>query len=334
MIRSGQRSPVHAFPLIAIVACTGCALISSKTVIPESRKSNCPPVTASLERRQRFSSVLIIVLENQDYADVIADPYFASLAERGASFSDFHGIFHPSYANYLAMVSGRAYRTFGDHQRNLDDPTIADQLEAAAHIQDGRPPWRNYAEGYPGGCMLGPGTGRYVRKHVPFLSFTSIQRSPERCRNIVPGTDFDGGDASLLPRYMFYSPDLDDDGHDPPFDRPAGLLKASRWLERFLEPQLQNREFMRQTLTIVTFDESAATWRPDDNHIYTVFLGAMVKPGTYPRSYNHFNVLRTIEDNFCLEPLAEGDGCAAPIDVWKAGDDPGRYPTCTPAVVR
>jgi hypothetical protein len=34
--------------------------------------------------------------------------------------------------------------------------------------------------------------------------------------------------------------------------------------------------------------------------------------------YNHYNVLRTIEDNFGLEPLTANDRDAAPItDIWK-----------------
>jgi hypothetical protein len=50
----------------------------------------------------------------------------------------------------------------------------------------------------------------------------------------------------------------------------------------------------------------------------------MVKEGSQQdanvldRHYTHYSVLRTIEDNFGLEPLAEGDRDAAPIkDIWK-----------------
>ncbi len=36
------------------------------------------------------------------------------------------------------------------------------------------------------------------------------------------------------------------------------------------------------------------------------------------RDYTHYNVLRTIEDNFGLQPLNEGDRAAAPItDIWR-----------------
>ena len=36
------------------------------------------------------------------------------------------------------------------------------------------------------------------------------------------------------------------------------------------------------------------------------------------RRYTHYNVLRTIEDNFGLEPLTANDRAASPItDIWK-----------------
>ena len=68
---------------------------------------------------------------------------------------------------------------------------------------------------------------------------------------------------------------------------------------------------MKGTLVVVTFDESEG----DDNsdRIYTVFLGDMVKNQTVNKEYNHYSVLRTIEDNFSLPQLNSGDANAAPI---------------------
>ena len=52
--------------------------------------------------------------------------------------------------------------------------------------------------------------------------------------------------------------------------------------------------------------------------IYTVFLGDMVKNQTVDKEYNHYSVLRTIEDNFSLPQLNSGDANAAPItEAWK-----------------
>jgi len=46
--------------------------------------------------------------------------------------------------------------------------------------------------------------------------------------------------------------------------------------------------------------------------------GSQQDPKVLDRHYTHYSVLRTIEDNFGLEPLAEGDRNAEPItDIWK-----------------
>ena len=110
-----------------------------------------------------------------------------------------------------------------------------------------------------------------------------------------------------LPEYMFYSPNLDDDGHDPTSNPQEGLKKASDWLRMFLTTWLHfddttwvpKDEQMKRTLVIVTFDESEGNNKPE--RIYTVFLGAMVKPQEVTAAYNHYSVLRTIEDNFGLD---------------------------------
>jgi hypothetical protein len=129
-----------------------------------------------------------------------------------------------------------------------------------------------------------------------------------------------------LPEYMFYSPNLDDDGHNPTSNPQEGLKKASDWLCLFLTTWLHfddttwvpKDEQMKRTLVIVTFDESEGINKPE--RIYTVFLGAMVKPQEVTAPYNHYSVLRTIEDNFGLDPIQResGDVTASVITgIWK-----------------
>lgn len=291
----------------AALLLSGCGLNFVRTPTGSAwRQLPAAPISGG----HRFDRVLIIVLENQDYKAAIRDPYLGRLASIGANFTDFHGLFHPSYSNYLAMIAGKEIVTHFDRQKDLPGPTIADLLEAKGFT------WKNYAEGYPGNCDTGATHGRYVRKHVPFMSFERVQKGA--CDHIVDGSRFAADfKASALPNYAFYSPDKIDDGHDPVNDPAAGLANASKWLAEFLDPLLNNHEFFEKTLTVVTYDESAVHHN-DTNRIYTVFLGGMVKPGQYSPNYNHYNVLRTIEDNFGLGTLADGDGSARPItEIWK-----------------
>ena len=152
--------------------------------------------------------------------------------------------------------------------------------------------------------------GRYVRRHVPLLSFTAIQQTPDRCARVVDAKTFD---PHQLPHYAFYSPDLDNDGHDGPQEKR--LDTAAHWLQQFLE-KLPDRGIMPRTLIVVTFDESKSYLH---NHIYTVFLGGMVRRQyKEPRRYDHYNVLRTIEENFALGTLGAEDATASPIThVWE-----------------
>jgi hypothetical protein len=67
---------------------------------------------------------------------------------------------------------------------------------------------------------------------------------------------------------------------------------------------------------VVTFDESdfEATWTAGNvstydgpNQIYTVLLGDMLEPAFREEGYNHYSLLRTVEQNFNLETLGKND---------------------------
>ncbi len=238
---------------------------------PQSQAPAAPPapaVTPALAQApvvsagKHFDRVLIIVLENQNYGSAMKDPFLAQLAEKGANFTNFHALIHPSYPNYLAMVGGSMFGIRSNDQITLPDDkshqTIADFLD-----------WKNYAEDYPSEPQPFLGDrGKYVRKHVPFLSFAKIQQ--EGFRNVVSVSPKDPHNRFVadvedfrsdpkkhpLPRYMFYSPNVDDDGHDPVLQPGRGLKKASSWLNQFLKDWFPLDEKMKGTLVIVTFDES------------------------------------------------------------------------------
>jgi hypothetical protein len=70
------------------------------------------------------------------------------------------------------------------------------------------------------------------------------------------------------------------------------------------------------TLLVITFDEADFNAKPGDydtnydgpNQIYTVLLGDMIPPGTViDTPYNHYNLIRTVEENFGLGSLNKND---------------------------
>lgn len=325
------RARIATFATVCLLASPGCALFWLETPIdrtaPEQRcERNAPHSGAA---RGWFRRVFIIVLENQKFKAVRSHSFFWKLAKEGRLLSNFHGLFHPSYSNYLAMVSGRRIKTWSDHKIDIPGPkwpgdqvpTIGDQLKFR-NLE-----FRNYAEGLPekldGGCPYEVNEARewrYVRRHVPFLSFR--QHQCDGCPNIVDAARlFDDLEKDAVPPYAFYSPDLDADGHDPKFPSSIGVAKGAVFVQRLLGLLRRHRSFWEETLVVVTYDESSFSVFPDDNHIYTVLLGGPVKPGDPDsRPFNHYNVLRTIEENFGIPPLGDGDRCAAPIDgvFWKS----------------
>ena len=253
-----------------------------------------------------FSKVLVVVLENADYDKASAQPFLTALAARGAALTAYKGVGHPSQPNYVAMIAGDTLGVKDDKPVNLAGRHLGDLLDAKGLS------WGVYAEGYPGGCFLGEKAGQYARKHVPFLSFTSVQSSPDKCARIKDATKL-GADASAgrLPDFTLYVPDLDNDGHD------TGVAAADRWLSGFLGPKLDDAKFMNGLLVVVTFDESASK---TNSRILTILAGAGIKSGSASGAdYDHYSLLRTIEKGLGLGDLGRKDSSAPAIDgVWSA----------------
>src|SRR5262245_46417535 len=252
-----------------------------------------------------FAKVLIVVLENENESKAIEQPFLKSLAARGAYFTQWTAIAHPSQPNYIAMASGDTHGVADDANVDLDVRHLGNLFEARGLR------WKVYAEGYPGGCRLDASIGPYVRRHVPFISFKNVQDDPARCAKIVNASEFfDDLAAGALPEYSLFIPDRNSDGHD------TGVEFADRWLKATFGPLLDDPHFMQGMLFVVTFDESK---HRGGNRIYTAFYGDDVVPGSVSdHPWNHYSLLRTIEDAFGLGTLGLNDASAEPIrGIWR-----------------
>jgi hypothetical protein len=250
-----------------------------------------------------FKKVMILVFENSDYEDALKQPFFAKFAKDGTLLTNYHGATHPSQGNYIALIAGDMLGVTDDYDFNLDGNHVGDLLEAKGKT------WRVYAEDFPGNCSLRSVSGRYARKHNPFISFKNIQQNPSRCRNIVNASTLQSDiQNGTLADYSFYIPNLNNDGHD------TGVGYADKWFSRTFGPLIQDPRFMNGMLLVATFDEGE-----DDptNHIYTVLLGAGVKANvTFNKNVNHYSLLRMIEDGFGLGTLGRKDAQAETIDAF------------------
>ncbi len=311
--------------VIGTCAIGACA---RNTATPPSRST-----AAAVLPAHEFDHVIIVVLENENAAIVDSVPVMDSLAKRGVALENYYAVAHPSYPNYLALISGKtfvekdararhdpdAYHAldFGDAQLLITAPTIIDRLQAKGLS------WDAFAEDYPDSsaaptqCDWRRESGLYVRKHVPFLSFTEFHEHPSWCAHMRNLKWFS---KDSLATYTFIAPNLVHDGHDAPLD------SAVKWVSTFLRPVLADSALMRTTLVVITFDESANPLTEklggssQPNRIYTALIGGMVRAGTVSNApYSHYSLLRTIELNFGLAPSLLPPGVDPISDVWRRG---------------
>ncbi len=264
-----------------------------------------PAKITHFAKAKPFKKVFIIVLENTTAAMAMQQPYLAKLGQRGASLNQFFAVSHPSQPNYIAMTAASAHGVSSNQNIDLDVTHIGDLLEAKHKS------WRQYAEGYPGNCFTGAVSGRYVRKHAPFISYHNVQSNTVRCANLVNAEQLDQDIAQgKLADYSLYIPDLYNDGHD------TGVAYADHWLQKTFGPRFNNQQFMRDMLVVITFDEDDYS---RDNRVYTVLLGNGVKAGaTSERRYDFYSLLKTVEETLELGTLGKEDATATVInDIWR-----------------
>jgi hypothetical protein len=267
-------------------------------------------------------------------------PYLAhELPRQGALLPHYYGIGHYSLDNYIAMISGQAPNpatqqdcsTYSEFKRTApgldahgqalgqgciypaDVKTIADQLEVAGlswkgYMEDmGRDPTRESAR--CGHVAIGKtditehaSTGdQYADKHNPFVYFHSIIDDPARCGQHVVNFDHLAEDLKHLD--------------------PGGLVSADAFLRKWVPRILASPAFRRDGLLVITFDEGTdgkaccgeqglaggplpGQIGPGGGRTGAVLLSPFIKPGTVStHAYNHYSLLRTVEDFFGLSHL-------------------------------
>lgn len=280
-LHSGGRGPawlVTCGLLLAFV--TASALGADGT---NSRASAREPSPARVGIPS-FSHVIVIVLENREYGEVVGNsgaPTFAALARRYALLTDYHGIAHPSLPSYLALVSGSTHGINSDCTSCLVDArNLADTLEQAGKT------WKTYAEGLPHAGFTGAFAGRYGKKHDPFLYFRDVIARPWRLRRVVPLTAFHTDLAAhKLPSFALVVPDLCHDMHD------CSVSTGDAWLTSFLKPLLGSPTIGNGVI-FVTFDEGT-TSDGGGGHVPTLALGASVRPHSHvSTALDHYSLPR------------------------------------------
>jgi len=252
--------------------------------------------------------IFTIVLENKNDESIIGStnaPYLNSLIPMGALATNYKDVTHPSLPNYLHMISGaNQYPGIIDVDPTqfpyfpADQPNLGTQLEAANIA------WRSYQESMGTPCKLS-GAGKYAPKHDPFLYFKDQQMGANNlCANTnVDYSQFEADVASNQYRYMWITPNLDNDGHDPTSDPVTGLRNADMWMSQQVPKILASDGFKANGILFITWDEDEGS---NNEKIPMIILSPRLKQAGMmsDADYTHASYLTTIEDLLGLPRLA------------------------------
>jgi phosphatidylinositol-3-phosphatase len=222
--------------------------------------------------------VFLLVLENHSYAQIVGNPnapFLNATAKRYGLAANYFAITHPSEPNYIALAAGTTRGVTSDDVTSLQGRTLADQVT-----------WRSYMQSYSGPL--------YALKHDPFGVFGHNSEDWSRF-----ATD-------SLRQFTLIVPDLCHDMHgaDECSD-DASLVRAGDTFVGSAVSAIRKR-WTPGSLIFITFDEGSDT----DNHVLTIVMryGSSKHVVSHQR-YNHYSLLRTIEDHFGVRCL--GSACGA-----------------------
>ncbi|PYH91993.1 phosphoesterase-domain-containing protein [Aspergillus ellipticus CBS 707.79] len=262
-----------------------------------------------------FDRFVNIWLENTDFDVAAANTHLAELAKKGLLLSNFWAVTHPSEPNYCASAGGDTFGMDNDdfHQLPSNISTIADLFDTKKIA------WGEYQEalpypGYQGYRYPESGDNVYVRKHNPLILFDSVTNDATRLRQIKNFTTFyEDLEHERLPQYMFITPNMTNDGHD------SNITVSGAWTYNFLSELLENDYFTKDTLIMLTFDETDTY--EIGNNVFTFLLGGAVpddlrgtKDDTF---YTHYSVIASLSANWGLPSLGRWD-CGANLFSWLA----------------
>ena len=255
------------------------------------------------------TTVFTIVLENHDYAEIVGSsnaPYLNSLIAAGGLATNYKDTGHPSLPNYLHMISGdNQYPGIIDVGPNFiwfpaEAANLGSQLQAA-HLK-----WRSYQEDMGTACKLTDG-GAYATKHDPFLYFNDQQAGPNSlcAATNVDYSHFAADLATNTYRYMWITPNLTHDGHDPASDPVGALHTSDTWMSTVVPAILASPGYQNGGVLLITWDESEGRNGDDPDKIPMIILSPRLKSAGMHSSvaYTHSSYLATVEDLLGLPRL-------------------------------
>jgi phosphatidylinositol-3-phosphatase len=176
-------------------------------------------------------------------------------------------------------------------------------------------------------------TDEYATRHEGFMYFESVIDDQTYCEQHILSFQplrKDLSKISTTPNFSWVTPNLCNDGHDSPCANgdAGGLKQIDKFLKLWVPRILASPAYKRNGLLVITFDEGTTTKAccgevsgvsashpnvtepgqtgPGGGIVGAVLLSPFIKPGTVSKvNYNHYSLLRSIEDLFGLLHLGD-----------------------------
>jgi phospholipase C len=314
------------------IAATGFAALLAMVV-------GSAPVSADSSRKdiKNFQHVFVIMMENTGYNALIGKsnaPWINAAAGTYGAATNYFGVTHPSQPNYIAITSGSTNGVADDNDTTINVANIADQIEASGRT------WKSYNQSLSlcNGNLFAHACGNqlYERKHNPFVSYADVASNPARMANNVDLTQLNADLASgNVPSYSFIDPDQCHDMHGrggPPsdvcsFSHVQDLIATGdTFLKDTVGAIMASSAWNGNSVIFIQWDESDFTGGGPigfgdtsgccdspflkgalngGGHVVSLVIShsnhSAVTSGT---AYNHYSVLRTIQEGWKLGCLA------------------------------
>ena len=252
--------------------------------------------------------------------DVVAGPYHQVLGE---------GCAYPAAVPTLGNQLSGAGLGWAAYLQDMGNDPVRDHTVATA---------RGPACGRPGNWAVDPThraakDDQYAVRHDGFAFFRAVTGNQAFCAAHIlsfrplPG---DLARAGTTPAFSFIVPNLCNDDHDSPCitGAPGGLVQADAFLARWVPKIMATTAYRHGGLIVVTFDEGSDAAAccgetsgfspghpnvpdpgkngPGGGRVGAVLLSPLIRPGTVSTAeYNHYSLLRTVEDIFGLPHLGD-----------------------------
>lgn len=265
-----------------------------------------------------FDHIFEIVMENKEYSSIIGSssaPYINSLAQKYGLATHSYGTTHPSMPNYLSLIAGDTFGiTTNCTTCYVNATNLVDQIEGTGKS------WKAYMESMPSPCYLGDSGSLYRQKHNPFIYFDDIRKNSTRCQKIVPFSQFSTDlQNNTLPNYIWITPNMCNSMHD------CSVSTGDAWLKTWVSKILTSPAWQQNGVLFITFDEGSTSagccTYAAGGHIVTLVISPLGKAAFKSSvNYDHYSLLRTIEDAWSLAKLNKaGCSCTATMTDFFAG---------------